>query len=396
MRKLVFLYCFGIIILDSVLAQNPDTLVKQKDLIDVTREVFGKLPFTDEEQSKRDSNKVYFSIIPGPSSSGNGFVTAFVAAFYLGDKKTTNMSNVYFTPYFTFSDQWVIPMRTYIWTNNNQYNLTGDYRYMNYPQESYAIGAGSPDIVQSRIDYYQFRFYQNITHKFRRDMAFGLGFQIDNYYNIKEDKKFIEGPSDFQQYGDTGLTSYFSSGLTLEGVFDSRGNTLNAETGQFLRITFRRNAPWTGSAKTWNSLYVDGRKYFKLSKWRHKVLALNIFYWSVFNAKPYFLDLPSNGWDNYGRMNRGIYRNRYRSTGLISGEAEYRTDITHNGLWGAVFFINFASPATMYTQRYPDINLASGAGLRLKFDKRTNGNIGLDAAVSRNYWTWYILLFECF
>lgn len=143
-------------------------------------------------------------------------------------------------------------------------------------------------------------------------------------------------------------------------------------------------------------VYIDGRKYFKLSKKRHRVLVLWGLYWTVTDGKALYLDLPSSGWDFYGHTDRGLRCNRFRSTGILYAEAEYRTDISSNGLWGAVFFANVTSPAVMNTQQYTYYYGAVGTGLRLKFDKRTANNLLLNVGFSRNYWTWYLGVNEYF
>jgi hypothetical protein len=403
--KAFWLLCFLVFGLNQTMYSqevegNKDSIapLSRKDARDLIRELYGSDPFTNEQQAKRDSTKVYFSVFPSFTSAGSekGFVTSFMSAFYFGNKKTTNLSTIYFTPYFTFSDQWVIPMRTYIWTNNNKLNLTGDYRFLKYPQEQYDIYESQNKLKQSRVFYYQTRFYQTVSRSVAPNLALGLGFQYDYYASIKEDQIFVEGQTAYQKYGDTAVSEYHSIGPTLELIYDNRRNTINPLKGNYLHVSYRANLNSQDQFEKWSSLIVDYRKYFSINLKKERVLAAWFLYWSILNNKPHYLDLPSNGWDNYGRSGRGLYRNRYRSTGLLYNEYEYRTPISKTGLWGMVAFVNFTSPAELFTQNFTHVYAAGGLGLRLKFDKRTGGKIGADIAFSGSYWTYYLTLNEYF
>ena len=379
-------------------AQHDSSRFAQKDLLDIYRNLRSKRGHVERQRKmNQNSSKFYFSFAPpSTSNSGNGFATTFMTAFYLGEKQTTNMSTVYFAPSFNFSNRYVLPLRSYIWTKNNEFNFTGDYRFMKYPQEMYELGATSSDEPQLLLDYYQIRFYQNATAKIVNQLAIGLGVQTDYYYNIHQVEKYTDAATDWETYNDSVRTSNLSVGTTLELVYDSRKNTINPEQGWYGRVTYKNNRPEYGSSQKWNSLYLDGKKYFRLSKTKHRVIALWGLYWTVLNGKAPYLDLPSIGWDFYGHSGRGIQRNRYRSTGILYGEAEYRTDISRNGLWGAVLFVNATAPAVMNTQHYNHFYGAVGTGLRLKFDKRTGSNLLFDLGFSKNYWTWYVGLNEYF
>ncbi len=393
--------CAGILVLwvnvVHCYSQCDTNVFGRSDLKEIYRDYMTK-HFGEQEPKPRRHGNLYFSLFPSSYGGQNrgGLITSVMASFYLGDPDSTNLSNVYFLPYITFEGQYILPLRSYIWSKNNMLNFTGDYRFMKYPQETYELGAYSKTQVQSVLDYYQVRFYQNALLKVYKDLAAGIGVQIDHYYNIRQKEKYIDSSTDWETYGDSSLSKYTSVGNTFDLVFDSRGNTINPQKGWFGRFAFRNNHPELGSTQTWNSIYLDARKYFKLKTCKRQVIALWALYWTITGGNPNYLDLPSNGWDSYGRTGRGLQRNRYRSTGMLYGEAEYRFDITRSGLWGGVLFLNATAPAEMNTQHYPQFHPAVGTGLRFKFDKRTGNNFLLDVGFSKNYWTWYMGLSEYF
>ena len=127
------------------------------------------------------------------------------------------------------------------------------------------------------------------------------------------------------------------------------------------------------------------------------MLALWTFYWSVLDSHAPYFDLPSIGWDPYQqRSGRGFSQNRYRGTGLLYAEAEYRRDITGNGLLGFVLFANANTVSEPVTEKYIYIHPAAGAGLRIKFNKKSGTNIALDYGMSRSYRGIYLNLGETF
>jgi hypothetical protein len=379
-------------------AQTDSLILSRKDLVDVLRGAFGKDPFTHSQESERDSTKLSFSVIPSFAVNGSekGVVTSFNAAFFLGPRQTTNLSNIYFTPYFTFSEQYVVPIRSYIWTANNKFNLIGDYRFMKYPQLLYSMYDHLKDKSESRLDYYQTRFYQTLSRRIFPNAAAGLGLMYDYYSSIEEDQIFTDEITSYQRYGDTNYSAYASGGLSFELIWDTRRNTLNPKKGEYLRLSLRNNVPWLGSKALWSSLYIDFRKYFLLNPKHRQVLGFWGWYWSILDGKPNYLDLPSIGWDYYGKTGRGTYRNRYRSSTILYLEAEYRTELTDNGLWGMVAFANMVSPTELFTYKFQQPSIAIGSGVRLRLNKRTASNIGFDVGVSRAYWTYYLTLNEFF
>jgi len=93
---------------------------------------------------------------------------------------------------------------------------------------------------------------------------------------------------------------------------------------------------------------------------------------------------------------RGIEQNRYRGESLLYYEAEYRRDITDNGLFGFVVFTNFNTASEPNTRRFAYINPAAGGGLRIKFNKRSDTNVALDYGFSKGYNGLIIGLGEAF
>lgn len=374
-------------------AQNDSITVKNKDILDVIHKIFHK----HDTIQKRNQKKLAFSLLPVPVdvNSSAGLVVSFLTTFYLGeDHEKTKMSQVTFSPYFSFSNQYVFPIQTYIYTAENKWNFIGDYRYMIYPQLTYGLGEHDSKKEMSTLDYKQWRFYQFITRQIVGNYRLGVVFLFDNYKNISEES-YIEEPTDYYQYMDGDYADETSFGFAIQGLYDSRKNIINPQEGLYIEADFRINTSGVNGDK-WQSLYFDARKYHSFSKTKHRVWASRVFYWSTFGGKPHYLDLPSIGWDREGKTGRGFTKNRYRSNALLYFETEYRTDITRNGFLGAVFFTNVSSVSKLETYQFKKWNPAVGTGIRIKWNKRNGSNLALDYGISKNDWSLRLGLSENF
>ncbi|UWY28262.1 hypothetical protein [Flavobacterium sp. TR2] len=373
-------------------AQNDSTAVETRDILDVIHKIFDKQD-TIRPDRKR---KLTFSLLPVPVgvNSSNGLVVSFLTTFYLGDAERTKMSQITFSPYFSFSNQFVFPIQSYIYTKDNKWNLMGDYRYMIYPQDTYGLGEDNTKKEISTLDYQQWRFYQFITRQIVGNYRLGVGFLLDNYKNISEES-YIDGETDYYKYMNGDYSDETSFGFAIQGLYDSRENIINPEQGLYVEADLRLNTSGVEGDK-WQSLYFDARKYHSFSKTKHRVWASRAFYWSTFGGKPHYLDLPSIGWDREGKTGRGFTKNRYRSNALIYFETEYRTDISRNGFFGAVFFTNVSSVSKLDTYQFKKWNPAVGTGIRIKWNKRNGSNLALDYGISKNDWSLRLGLSENF
>ncbi|WP_394776275.1 hypothetical protein [Flavobacterium sp.] len=389
-KSLIVLFFFFLI--PFCYSQNDSVTNNKKDILDVLYKLFHK----NDSLRVNPDKKIAFSLLPVPvdANKNAGLVVSFLTTFYLGDRNTTRMSQVIFSPYFSFTNQYVFPIQTYIYTKDNTWNFIGDYRFMIYPQDTYGLGGNNTDKKMSTLDYQQWRFYQFVTRKVIGNFRLGLGLLLDNYQNISE-KSDIDDETDYVKYMNGDFSDENSFGVAIQGLYDSRKNNVNPEQGLYIEADYRINTSGVEDQK-WKSFYFDARKYHSFNKYKHQVLAYRAFYWSTFGGKPHYLDLPSIGWDRDGKTGRGFTRNRFRSNALIYFETEYRTDITKNGFIGAVFFTNISSASKLDTYDFKKWNPAVGTGLRIKWNKQNNSNLILDFGVSKNDWSLRLGLAENF
>jgi len=408
-KPLVFFFCMmpGLLFAQNIYrsidtSRFTNDTVPQRDVIDIFRSVFtikSRPPLGEEKK------RFYFSFLPVGSSvvqgPGKALITSTTGAFYLGDKDSTSISTISFTPYLNFKGRYGIPIHSNLWLKNDDWNIQGDTRFLVYPVTTWGLTGNKPESEGFLLNYKYVRFYQSVLKRITDDFYAGIGYDLD--YDIDLD---IEptNPNAFRnytgyQYGTTADQNAFSSGPTLNLLYDTRrdNNLFNPLPGFYANLIYRYSSVPLESDNNWQSLYIDLRKYISITNSGPKnILAFWTYYWTSLTPGTPYLDLPSIGMDPYQRSGRGIEQSRYRGQRLFYFEAEYRRDITANGLLGFVVFSNINSTSEINTNRFVYWHPAGGAGLRIKFNKKSNTNIALDYGFSKNYGAILINLGEAF
>lgn len=363
---------------------SQDSVTSRIDLVDLLVPKKSQASVTQYRSTKR----VHFSLLPAAVNvpgGGKAIITAVNAAFYLGDPSITYLSNIYIIPYTNFTNRYGVYLRPNLWLSKNRFNVLGDYRLAHFPQYSWGLGGDSPKWDESLIDSDYLRVYQTLLTKVFNHWYAGVGYAFDHHYNIEETDYLGKGHLD--RYGEASATSTTSSGFTANLVFDSRTNSINPPKGAYMLVLWRWNEKNLGSTYNNSSLFIEGRKYFRLSATHDNILAIRSYYWTVLNGQTPYLDLPATNWQpSSGIASRGFQTGRYRSNAMLYAEGEQRLQITENGLLGVVGFMNVSSASEYDTQNFKYWKVGAGFGLRTKFNKYSNTNIAIDLGFSQNYW----------
>lgn len=372
--------------------------VNQRDLIDVAKRLFKvKPPETVDSTGK----KVYFSFLPFSTAvpgGGHALITTTTAGFYLGDRKNTHMSRVTFTPYTNFGERFGFPIRSYVWLKENKWVIDGDIRILKYPHDVWGLGKQHDEADFLRLDYTYFRFYQHALRRIKGGFFLGGGYDLDYRMNIRSRDAVSLADYTGYRHGTEDKEYILSSGLSLNMIYDTRANSINPWAGNYANLQFRVNPTFLGSDYSWQSLFVEARRYHRFTKDPNKqnMLAVRNFFWTVFNSKAPYLDLPNIGWDPYNSSGRGFPLSRFRGKSLYYLETEYRKDITKNGLLGFVAFTNFTTVSGPQSSLFWNWNVAAGAGARIKFNKKSGTNIAIDYGFSKHYKGLNVTLGEVF
>ena len=395
--RTLFLILSGTIGLKAVGQTDSTTRPEQKDLIDLGRAFFH---LRSHPRSATATN-VQFSFVPVSTQTAGPAgltITATTAAFRLVNRSAGNLSTATFAPYVALQGRVGFALRSNLWLPRNSWDILGDIRLLYYPQDTWGLGGSTEYGRQLKINYKYFRVYETVLKRIETSLFAGLGLLIDNRYDLDApgDSLLLQGFTHYP-YGTGYSEQSTSTGISFNLLYDTRTNTQNPLPGSYAHVVYRVNPVWTGSSTPWNSIYVDGRKYVPLSLKRQDILALWVFYWSVLETHAPYFDLPSIGWDPYQqRSGRGFPQNRYRGKALLYGEAEYRHVLTADGLLGFVVFFNANAVSEPATDQLTYFHPAAGAGLRIKFNKKSGTNIALDAGFSKGYTGIYLNLGETF
>jgi hypothetical protein len=375
---------------------NIDT-TQQKDLLDIGRKLFKIGP---RRYPKNEQKQIYFSILPLSTNvpgASTVLVTSTTAGFYLGPRNTTYLSGVTFAPYFNLKGRYGLPIHSSVWLENNTWNIQGDTRFLVYPEATWGLGGGQSENQSLLVNYDYIRFYQAFLKRITPYLYAGIGYDADYYININTNGPVSLAEFTGYSYGTAQNSNSFSSGITFNLLYDSRQNVFNPIPGGYTNIIYRDNTHVFGSDNNSQSVYIDLRKYVSLTNLSLKnQLAFWAYYWTTLGTGTPYLNLPGIGMDPYQRSGRGIQQNRYRGEALAYFETEYRRDITVNGLLGFVVFANVNSTSQPNNHQFTYVNPAGGAGLRIKFNKKSGTNICIDYGVSKGYSDINLALGEAF
>ena len=366
---------------------NHTDSVRQTDLVDLVRKVIVHKKQSIADSVRRASRIVHISIVP---AAGYSLTTGFAAligmnlAFYTAkNHDSTNLSTGSTNLTFTSEGQILFPIQTNIWSPGNKYNLVTDWRLYKFPQETFGLGGRTSLNKGYTINYSYFRLYTTVLRKIAPSFYMGLGYDLDYYYNIEEilsaARKKNPRKTTFERYG-SGIYER-ASGITLNALFDTRNNPINATKGLYADLVFRSNRKFLGSTSNWKSVILDVRKYVKIGGSR-SVFAFWNYDWITYGGKPPFFDLPNTGGDTYNNSGRGFIQGRFRDNQMLYLETEFRYVITRNGLLGGVLFANSQSFSRKLSDELNTLNTAFGAGLRIKLNKFSNTNIAIDYGLS--------------
>ncbi|HEU4365321.1 MAG TPA: hypothetical protein VFT13_07630 [Candidatus Krumholzibacteria bacterium] len=266
---------------------------------------------------------------------------------------------------------------------SGEYLMKGDFRYLDTERSTWGLGPLSEDQEEYPMDFTLYRAYATIYRVASGPVFVGLGYHYDEFNEIVDQRAEQGDITPFTTYSGGALVQTVASGVSINVLGDTRDNLVNTSQGYYLSMSFRNYLKNLGSDTNWQEMWVEMRVYPHVPKRSKNVLAFWLYTWFSFGPAPY-LNLPSNGWDTYGRGGRGYLQGRIRGADQVYLETEYRWALTRDGLWGAVAFVNLISTTNPETQVFGKADVGAGVGLRIKFNKRANTNLTIDHGWGRD------------
>jgi outer membrane protein assembly factor BamA len=389
---------------DSTSGRN-DSLTKgkecpQKDVID--------LIFKYRSPASLQNDRFTALVIP---YVGYSPVTQFLLgiggslSWRLGDPEGTNLSASTVSASITTKKQMIIQLKSNVYTNENQWFLQGDWRFYIYNIPTYGLGTESGYAVPSvpgyepvvnaeettvyPMDFDWLKFHQVISRKIGYNFYAGLGYHLDYHFLISDLSLKLDTPDilitphyAYCEIHGFNRDQYTSSGLSINGTFDTRDNLINSYKGFYVNISYRYNFKMLGSSESGSQLWTEFRTYVSFSKRMPRHL---LAFWAYGSFKisgeiPY-LDLPATGFDQMNSSGRGYVQGRWRGENLIYAETEYRFPISQcSKILGGVVFINAttASNQDLGFHLFESVRPGVGIGLRVMVSKKNRLNLAID------------------
>jgi hypothetical protein len=380
-KRLLLFFC-GIAMFAYSGAQTRDSVCKVvpgKDILDILHHTLKNNRFGSRDTVCQKTGRLHISLVPAAAYTlvtRWAVVMAANGAFYTDERKDANLSLVNTSLAYTQNKQIIFPIHTTIWTKENKLNLLGDWRFYQYPQYTYGLGAFTHTSDALLLNFSYITIRETVLKSIRPDFFAGLGYSLDYHWNISKLATIGEGAPSYDSYGAASKT--VSSGVTFNLLYDERRNPINPLAGYYGHIVYRPNFTFMGSDNNWQSLLIDLRKYFFLPGNSKNILAFWSYNWLTLSGKPPYVDLPSTAWDEYNNVGRGYIQSRFRGNNLLYLESEYRFQLLKNGLLGGVVFVNAQSVSEWPSNKFDRILPGIGTGLRIKMNKHSNTNMCID------------------
>lgn len=356
------------------------------DLKDVLKKGFKKRIINFTDSSNKIPSKIHLTLLPvaGYTLQTNLAVSVSAGiAFYTDTIYQKKVSNILTSITYTAYNQLLFPIAANIWTRKNKYNVAIDYRFLKYPSTNYGIGTQTTETDAYTLNFNYIKLHQTILKKIYKDLYVGIGLYYDHFWNIEEVDPPIGVITSFEKYENK--VKETAVGIAYKLLYDSRKNQINPNNGYYAAITFRPNYTFLGSDNNWKSLLLEYRNYIKVGNNGKNIMAFWSYNWfSIGKKKPPYLLLPSTGWDDMYNTARGYIQSRFRARNMIYAEAEFRFQITANGLLGGVVFFNAQSFSRTVANQLNVIAPAAGIGLRIKLNKYSNTNLCIDYGFGTN------------
>lgn len=406
-----------------IFAQLPskDSICHQRDLPDLIHEWKHRPPKIDTIST---GSLLLVPVIGTNPATGFSFGVAGQYAFTMHHQNTL-YSSLSANLTVTTKGQTIVQLKNNIYTRNNRVFLTGDWRFMDYSQDTYGLGSNAPESGALKYQYnlmgqettndslaqpmkFNFvRFHQIVTWKIKEGFYAGGGYFLDGYFGIQDQKLDTVKPlytSHYlynKMYGFS-TKSYVLSAVNVNLIFDTRDNLINPYKGYFASVNFRFAPKVLGNKQTNEFLNVEWRSFHSLSRRNPRHL---ISFWMLGNftsaSRTPYLILPALAYDQRGRSGRGYTQGRFRGPNMVYGEAEYRFPISRcGGILGGVLFLNATtadnpvaiSPVRLFQYIAPGY----GFGLRMMVDKKSRTNLQLDFGFGKNSTGVYLGAAETF
>jgi len=382
--------------------------VESKDIKDIFNQ-FKKNPGS-YARKEISVGKISYTLLPYVGyAPANGFVLGGAMSIaHLFGEPPTSISSGLISSEVTSKKQFITNARTKIYLRDNKWFLQGDWRLLIFSQTTYGLGIQSPEDPKPQFHinnleettgtwgdpmrYNQIRFYEEVSRELGNSGFYvGMGVVLNHLFDINDERLdtmpdspdfYITKHYEYSRKTNFNPLHYGNYGLKFSVLTDTRDNIANCYKGYFASASMIYNAKLSDNSQQSTQLLYEAMYYLGLSS-RNPSHILAFWSWGSFimqGTVPYLV-LPSIGWDTFNRSGRAFIQGRYRGLNMMYNEAEYRFQVSKNGLFGGVLFVNATNASDYYQALFEKVAVGVGGGIRIKFDKLSRTNLGVDYGI---------------
>jgi len=324
---------------------------------------------TQEDTVLRKGSFVPLPVIFAAPENGVGFGALGIYLFKFDyDDTNTRRSNIQASFIYTTKNQILTNVQYTIFSNLEKYLFLGEVNYNVFTDFYYGIGQTTPNENEETVDYDLVSFEHRFLRKLRRHMFAGLEFRHFQRYNFDREEDGLLETTEV-----AGFDGSVVSGIGPFFVFDSRDIVVNPTKGAYVEFSATYHGNYLGGEYTFGRYRLDARKYFKISKKKRHILALQ-FLGSFIDGTASFKQLSELGGDN---TMRGYFQGRFRDQHLMAFQSEFRFPVWWR--FGAVVFAGLGNVANDFSEfDFQNTKPSYGAGVRFAINRKENLNIRID------------------
>src|SRR6185295_8061723 len=204
---LLLINCFHFFSIDAQ-QPEPDSVCNETDLSDVIQDWRDK---PRKEKPESGGSLLLVPVIASSPATGFMFGVAGQYAFKM-HKENTLYSIFSVNATVTTKSQTIFQLKNNVYSKNNKIFFSGDWRFMIYSQPTYGLGTNAPEGAALKYQYdlggvattqdslaqpmnFNFvRFYQTASIKIKSNLYVGLGYHLDYYYSIEDQRLDLNKP----------------------------------------------------------------------------------------------------------------------------------------------------------------------------------------------------------
>ncbi len=348
----------------------------------------GSLAGQEQEESPASSSSKNFTILPlvyYTPETRVAFGVGGVYTFRPGlSRKSTRPTSVWMFGVYTLNKQVRVMFKPEVYSLNNTYFFSATLMFEKFPQRFYGIGSETQKAAEEIYTPQTILFKIGLKRKVFGSLYGGVEYHLETTRMLS-----VEPAGALDEGNLIGSGGGRISGIGFNLSWDSRDNILFPRRGQFFQLSAHLYHEAFASRYNYTRFVVDLRNYFPL--FDNHVLALQAYLGSSGGSPPFYkLSLLGGDW-----LMRGYYLGRYRDTGILALQAEYRLP-----LWKRIGIVGFAGLGDVFERigefRLDRLKYSIGGGIRFKLDAREGTNLRVDFAFGKKSFGVYFTAREAF